>query len=82
MNYLLFFLLVTVAILSQGCEDHCKCPDLLDKLANDRDYVLYTKEAGCVRNITCKTAVTTWVTFRFNETERRNRIIPIFWDDL
>ncbi|KAF1759358.1 hypothetical protein GCK72_015825 [Caenorhabditis remanei] len=68
MNYLLFFLLVSL-VNCKGCKDQCECPDLLDKLTFDRDNVLYTEEAGCVRNITCKTDVTTWVGFSFNKTE-------------
>ncbi|KAF1759359.1 hypothetical protein GCK72_015826 [Caenorhabditis remanei] len=57
MNYLLFFLLVTVATCQDeyGCEDDCECSDILDKLAwTDRNTILYTEEAGCVRNITCE----------------------------
>ncbi|KAF1759299.1 hypothetical protein GCK72_015763 [Caenorhabditis remanei] len=71
MNYLLFFLLVTVTICQDeyGCED-CECPDLLDKLFYPfRSEVLYTEEAGCVRNLTCKTDVSTFVRFNFTDSE-------------
>ncbi|KAF1759301.1 hypothetical protein GCK72_015766 [Caenorhabditis remanei] len=76
MNYLLFFLLVTVTICQDeyGCED-CECPDLFDKydsLVGDKSSVLYTKEAGCVYNITCMTSIPyhwTLVMFHFNDSE-------------
>ncbi|EFO99640.1 hypothetical protein CRE_24840 [Caenorhabditis remanei] len=70
MNYLLFFLLVTVTILSLGCKEVCECPDLLDKLYWPDRSVLYTEEAGCVRNITCQSTYdSTFVDFYFTDSE-------------
>ncbi|EFO87215.1 hypothetical protein CRE_27818 [Caenorhabditis remanei] len=70
MNYFLFFLLVTVTILSQGCIEVCECPDLLDQLKwPKKNETLYTEEAGCFRNITCQTHEWSWVRFNYNESE-------------
>ncbi|EFO87202.1 hypothetical protein CRE_27817 [Caenorhabditis remanei] len=71
MNYLLFFLLVTVTICQDeyGCEDDCECSDILDFFWMDRESILYTEEAGCVRNITCVNTGQTFVQFFYNESE-------------
>ncbi|EFO99646.1 hypothetical protein CRE_24830 [Caenorhabditis remanei] len=71
MNYLLFFLLVTVTILSLGCKEVCECPDLLDRLSwPEKNETLYTEEAGCVKNITCRPSYDlTFVAFIFTDSE-------------
>ncbi|EFO87223.1 hypothetical protein CRE_27803 [Caenorhabditis remanei] len=70
MNYLLFFLLISL-VNCKGCKDQCECPDLLDRLDwPERGNVSYAEGAGCFRNITCGTSYYyTLVTFNFTESE-------------
>ena len=84
MNYLLFFLLISL-VNCKGCKDQCECPDLLDKLdwpgtensqsvikkivSEDRSEISYTEGAGCFRNISCVNTGQTFVQFAYAESE-------------
>ncbi|EFO87219.1 hypothetical protein CRE_27798 [Caenorhabditis remanei] len=79
MNYLLFFLLISL-VNCKGCKDQCECPDLLDRLNwPERSDILYTEEAGCFRNITCLTYKWSWVRFNYNETEITRPVNATYW---